>query len=104
MNPRHHQPLPMNSYIPKASKKKKNEGYEYNLMAYHDDLKYEEFIKNMGNHFFNAKIVTFDIIHHECQGHKLKNPKRYYKTIQKQDFKIYEDDVQNQAMSSAIKS
>ena len=94
----------MNSYIPKVSKKKKNEEYEYDLMTYYDDLKYEEFIKNMGNHFFNAKIVTFDIIHHECQGHKLKNPKRYYKTIQKQDFKIYEDDVQNQAMSSAIKS
>ena len=98
-------PTPTHEFLhPQSLQEKKNEGYEYNLMAYHDDLKYEEFIKNMGNHFFNAKIVTFDIIHHECQGHKLKNPKRYYKTIQKQDFKIYEDDVQNQAMPSAIKS
>ena len=37
-------------------------------------------------------------------GTQTEEPKRYHKTIQKQDFKIYEDDVQNQAMPSAIKS
>ena len=71
----------MNSYIPKAPEKEKYERYEHDLMTYYDDLKYEEFIENMDNHFLNAKIVNFDIIHHEYRGDKLKNPKIYYETI-----------------------
>ena len=73
-------------------------------MAYYDDLIHEEFIENMGHLFSNAKIVNFDIIYRECRGDGLKNPKSYWETIKKQDFKNYEDDVQNQAMSSVIKS
>lgn len=42
------------------------------------------------------KIITFDIIQHECRGDKLNNPREYYKTIKNEDFKNYEDDVRSQ--------
>ena len=42
------------------------------------------------------KIITFDIIQHECRGGKLNNPREYYKTIKNEDFKNYEDDVRSQ--------
>ena len=39
-----------------------------------------------------------------CQGDPLQNLKQYYETIHKKDFDNYESHVQNQAVSSAIKS
>ena len=40
----------------------------------------------------------------EYRGDKLNNPREYYETIKKCDFKNYEDEIRNQAISSAIKS
>ena len=94
----------MNFRIPKVPEKKKYEWLEHDLMMYYDDLKYKDFTGNMGSHFSMAKIVNFNIIHHECHGDKLKNPRTYYETICNNDFKNYEDDVRNRAMPSAIKS
>ena len=73
-------------------------------MTNYDDLKFEQFFENPDLNFSNAKIVNFDIIHHECQGDKLKHPESYYETIRNKDFKSYEDDVRNHAMSCPIKS
>ena len=94
----------MNSYIPEAPEKRKYEWYEHNLRSYIDNLKHKGFIENMLAYFSHAKIIHFDLIHHYCWGDELKNHKKYHKTIQKHDFKNYEHDVRNQAVSSAIKS
>lgn len=73
-------------------------------MIYFDDLKYDEFVSNMDGYFKNAKIINFDIIHHVCRGDKLQNPQKYYKTIRNKDFNNYEWHIQDNAISSAIKS
>ena len=50
------------------------------------------------------RLINFDIINHECRGTPLQNPQAYYKSIKSRDFKNYEPHVQNNAVSSAIKS
>ena len=72
--------------------------------VYFDDLKYDNFVKDMESHFSRIKIVNFDIIHHECHGDKLQNPRQYYETICNKEFEKYESHIQNKAVSSAIKS
>ena len=42
----------------------------------------------MDSHFANAKVINLDIIHHECQGDKLNNPREYYQTIKNLVLKI----------------
>ena len=78
----------MNLYIPKMPEKKKREQYDHDLLTYFEDLKYEESIENMDSHFANAKVINLDIIHHECQGDKLNNPREYYQTIKNLVLKI----------------
>ena len=92
-----------NSYIPAKTKKGKYEWHEHDLMTYFDDLKYNEFAKDADSYFENVKLINFDIVHHECRGGKLQNPERYYKLIRNKDFENYEQHVQNNALSSAIK-
>ena len=72
-------------------------------MTYFDDLKYNEFAKDTDSYFENVKLINFDIIHHECRGDKLQNPERYYRTTRNKDFKNYEQRVQNNVISPAIK-
>ena len=93
-----------NSYISKKTQKKKYEWYEHDLMTYIDDLKCENFVLDMDSHFSRAKVVNFDIIHHQCCGDKLNNPEEYYQTIYDKDFVNYENHLCNEAVLSAIKS
>ena len=95
--------MELNSYIPAKTKKGKYEWHEHDLMTYFDDLKYNEFAKDADSYFENVKLINFDIVHHECRGGKLQNPERYYKLIRNKDFENYEQHVQNNALSSAIK-
>ena len=76
----------MNLYIPETPPKKR-EWYERDLHALSEDQKYEHFIKNLDPHFSNGKIINVDLIHHEYQGDKLNNPREYYETIKKCDFR-----------------
>ena len=50
-------------------------------MTYIDNLKYEHFIEDTDSYFSQAKIINFDIIHHECRGNPLQNSLKYYETI-----------------------
>ena len=88
----------------KKTKKVKYEWYKHDLMTYFDDLKYSEFAKDTDSYFENVTRINFGIIHNECRGDKLQNPERYYRTIRNKDFKNYEQHVQNNAISSAIRS
>ena len=38
-----------------------------------DKLKYEQFIEDVDSYFSCAKILNFDLIHHQCRGDKLQN-------------------------------
>ena len=46
------------------------------------------------------KIINFNIIHHECTGDELE----FSKTIENKDFKNYDNNVKEEAFTSAIKS
>lgn len=76
---------PMNSYIPKVPEKKSTNGMS--IMTYIYDLKYKNFNEDMGSHFSRAKIVSFDLIYHQCRGDKLNNPMHHYKITCDKDFK-----------------
>ena len=93
----------MNKYIP-AKGKTEYKWYGHDLMSYNDDLKYNEFIENTDEHFHLMKIITFDIIHHECSGDELEYSKMFYQTIENKDFKNYNNDIKEEAFTSAIKS
>ena len=58
----------------------------------------------MDSHFSRAKVVNFDIIHHQCRGDKLDNPEQYHQTIYDKEFVNYENHICNEVVSSAIKS
>ena len=68
-----HQPIVMNTYIPKTLKKIRG-WYGHDLMTDYEDSKYKDFVEDMDGHFSNAKIVNFDIIHHMSRRDKLQNP------------------------------
>ena len=69
----------------KKTQRKKYEWYKHDLMTYIDNLKYDNFLRDMDSHFSKVKVVNFDIIHNQCQGKKLENPEQYYQTIYDKD-------------------
>ena len=73
-------------------------------MTYIDDLKYDRFVNYVNSHFSSAKVINFNIIHHQCRGDKLENLQQYYETICNKGFENYECHFQNLAVSTAIKS
>ena len=94
-----------NTYIlKKKTQKKKYEWYEYELMTYINNLKFDNFIINMDYHFSRVKIKNFNIVNHQFRCDKLQNPQQYLETIYDKDFLNYENHVRDQAISSAIKS
>ena len=70
----------MNKYTPTKGKTR-YKWYEHDLMPYIDDLKYNEFIESIDENFQKAKIINFDIIHHECRGDHLNIQKGFIKQL-----------------------
>ena len=58
-------------------------------MSYIDHLKYKEMADDLDYYLKNVKVVSFDIIHHECHGDKWKGSYKDYKTIRNEDFNNY---------------
>ena len=71
----------MNKYIPTKGKTECKWYEHYLLMPYIDDLKYNEFIENTDEYFQKAKIINFDITHHECKGDELEYSKSFIKQL-----------------------
>ena len=94
----------MNKYIHTKGKTEYKWYEHYLLMPYIEDLKYNEFIENTDEHFQKVKIINFDIIHHECKGDELEYSKKFYQTIENKDFKDYDNNIKEEALTTAIKS
>ena len=94
----------INEYIPTKGKTEFKWYEHYLLMPYIDDLKYNEFIEKTDEHFQKAKIINFDVIHHERKGDELEYSKKFYQTIENKDFKDYDNNIKEEALTSAIKS
>ena len=93
----------MNNYIPTKGKTE-CKWYEHDLMSYIDVLKYNKFIKNVDDHFQRAKVINFDIIYQECRGDEVEYSKKFYQTIENKDFKNHDNNIREEALTSAIKS
>ena len=70
----------MNKYTPTKGKSR-YKWYEQDLMPYIDDLKCNEFIESIDENFQKAKIINFNIIHHECRGDHLNIQKCFIKQL-----------------------
>ena len=61
------------SYVPKYQKNYFDlPWYKRDLMTYYNHLKYQEMGEDFDYYFENKKVVSFDIINHECCGDRLK--------------------------------
>ena len=93
-----------NIYIPRKTKNVKYEWYEHDSITYFDNLKYKEFAEDTDKYFQEFQLINFDRIHHNCQDNQLEISVQCYRMIRNKDFRDYEPNVQNKAISSAIKS
>lgn len=66
-----HQPIVMNTYIPKTPEKKRG-WYGHDLMTDYENSKLKDFVEDMDGHFSNAKIVNFDIMLHMSRRDKFQ--------------------------------
>ena len=88
----------VNNYIPNYPI------YKDNL---HDTLlrnKYQKINEDKEKYFSEAKIVNFDIIHHECHGDPLQNNVEYYQSIYKQNLQRAKKEDKEDFISEAIRS
>lgn len=92
-----------NKYIPPKSKET-YEWYEFDLMTYISDLKYEQFEDNTDSYFSLVKVINFDMIHKQSRKIPLKNSTEHYKAIFSKDFCNDDDSVYDMALPSAIRS
>ena len=60
-----------NSYIPTRPKKYNQQQDRFDLDDRLNQMKFNEIIENSDSYFENAKLINFDLIHHECRGGEL---------------------------------
>ena len=62
---------------------------ERDFFFYLDQLKYIERLKNTDSYFQNAKVVDFELIHHECRGDPLEKHTKEHFSIENKDLTKY---------------
>ena len=98
---------PMNNYVPyNPDKDLSSKRFGNSLGDTLDREKYERIINDPEYHFENSYIINFDIINHQCRGHKLKDSVRNYRTISKEkiESEINNNHLKDNFISSAITS
>ena len=98
------QTISVNSYIPPYIapdlKWYKRDG----LLTYIDRLKYERFEKDRDAYLKNARIINFDIIHHESRGDELQNSYKHYKTVGEKNFDKMPKNGRKKATAACFRS
>ena len=95
----------MNNYVPyNPDKDLSSKRFGNSLGDTLDRQKYERIINDPEYHFENSYIINFDIIHHQCRGHKLEDSITNYKTISKEKIyqEIKDDNIKDNFISNAI--
>ena len=94
----------VNKYVPKFAQHSELPWYERDgLLSYIDALKCEEFVKDKNSHFKTAKVVNFDIIHHECRWDSLQGNYKKYQTVNKKDMDKYSANSKRTIVNSDIR-
>ena len=82
----------VNNYIPEFFPKDLL-WYERNqLMTWYDQVKCENFLRDTGKHFKEAKVINLYIIHREAQGQKVAEELlKHYQTLQDHRVRQYSE-------------
>ena len=96
---------PKNTYVPKFIPKNLSWYERDDLMTWYDQIKCKNFLRDTDQHFQQAKIINFGIIHRECCGEEVpKNLLRHYQTVNGKSISDYPTPKQNQILSSAFRT
>ena len=96
---------PTNSYVPKYMPEILPWYERDGLMTWHDQGKCADFLEDTNNHFREAKIINFDIIHRQCQGEVvLPDLLKYYQIINKNTVSGYHSSEQTEIRSSTFRT
>ena len=75
------------------------------LMTWYDQVKCENFLRDTGKHFKEAKIINFNIIHQEARGEKVpEEVLKHYQTLQDHRVRQYSEPDQRKILSSAFRT
>ena len=95
----------MNTYVPKFVPKNLPWYECHGLMTWYGQIKCEDFLRDTDQHFQQAKIINFDIIHRECCGEEVpKDLLKQYQTVNDKSFSDYPTPEQDQILSSAFRT
>lgn len=62
------------------------------LMTWYDQVKCENFLRDTGKHFKEAKVINFNIIHQEARGEKVpEEVLKHYQTLQDHRVRQYSE-------------
>ena len=71
-----------------------NEHDKFDLDARLQQMTFNEIIQNPDNHFENAFITNFDLIHNQCRGDKLTHDRKFYETLFKEKLNSEINDIE----------
>lgn len=94
----------MNSYVPKFVPKDVPWYERDGLMAWYDEIKCEDFLRDTDKHFQQAKIINFDITHRECCGEVSKNLLKQHQRVNDKSVSDYPALKQDRILSSAFQT
>ena len=96
---------PTNSYISKYVPENLLWFERDGLMAWYDQDKCRDFLRDTNKHFREAKIVNFDRIHRECQAEVVPpDLLKYYQTVNEKEISWYPSYQQTEIRSSAFRA
>ena len=95
----------MNIHVPKVVPKNLPQYERNGLMPWYDQIKCEDFLRDTDQHFQQAKIINFDIIHREYCGEEVtKDLLKHYQTVNDKSVPDYPTPKQDQILSSAFRT
>ena len=75
-----------NNYVPEIVPSDLKWNERDGLMTWYDQVKCEQFLKDVNNHFSNTKIVNFDIIDKSIKGEEIsESVLKNYQTVHKEE-------------------
>ena len=64
----------------------------------------QDILSKLSQYFANAEIKNFDIIYHNLYQKELDYPLKYYQTISKGSFKVFDEDMTDYLLTYACRS
>ena len=96
---------PINTYVPKFVPKDLPWCERDSLIAWRDQCKYEDFLRDADQHFNQVKSTNFHIFSRECNGEEVpKDLLNHYQTLNDKAVSDYPETEQDKALSSTFRT